>query len=259
MRTIESLKRGLEVLRLLNEPGMDQVRALHRASGLPKPTIVRILETLIEDGYIVRTDAGRYRLATKVIELSQGFDPVDGLLAAARPTLDAFRERHVWPSDLAVLDRGAMVIVNTSHTPGTMTLNRSVGSRLPVLKTALGRAFLAYARPEVRRDTLNHLGLAEGSKGDRSGERKAVLGLLERVRARGYATSDHEFLKSVVAVAVPILIDGTAVASVNMMAVASAMSAAQAKKAFVDELKALAAAVSDILGEGRLDSAGPAH
>src|SRR5512138_1410532 len=51
---VESVRRALEVLRTLNRLRIGTVSKLHAETGLPKPTVVRMLDTLIADGYVAR-------------------------------------------------------------------------------------------------------------------------------------------------------------------------------------------------------------
>jgi IclR family mhp operon transcriptional activator len=47
--------RALDVLRTLNKLQIASVTAIHEETGFPKPTIVRLLETLRAEGYVART------------------------------------------------------------------------------------------------------------------------------------------------------------------------------------------------------------
>ncbi len=59
-KPVIALTRGLEILRVVNEQQLTSVGALHKATGLDKATIVRMLETLEHEGYVMR-DAERAR------------------------------------------------------------------------------------------------------------------------------------------------------------------------------------------------------
>src|SRR4051812_12254290 len=50
---VESVRRAIQLLHELNRQRVSSVRHLHHATGLPKPTIVRLLDTLIALGYVV--------------------------------------------------------------------------------------------------------------------------------------------------------------------------------------------------------------
>lgn len=237
---VNSLVRGLDILLILNRNGASHVRDLFQHTGLPKPTIMRMLTTLREAGYVTQRGDGRYAVTARTLALSTGFDAADHLLAVARPVLQAFREDHAWPSDLAIFDRDAMVVMDTSRIPGTLSLNRGIGTRLPMTPTAFGRAYLAHCAEEERDEILRHLRDTQAQYEGLASEPQRLLPMLERARERGFATSDQEYLKRARIVAVPVIADGMLLACVNMLTVASAMTMAQAEFEFVPALKMLA-------------------
>ena len=49
---VQSVQRALRLLAELNRQRVTSVAELHRRTGLPKPTIVRLLETLQAEGFI---------------------------------------------------------------------------------------------------------------------------------------------------------------------------------------------------------------
>jgi IclR family mhp operon transcriptional activator len=255
MKQVNALKRGLQILRALNEHGIRQVKDLHRVTGLPKPTVVRMLETLIAEGCVTRDGQNGYRLSAGVLSLSQGFDSADFLLQAATSVLAAMREEFAWPVELAVFDRDAMVVLGTGASPGTMSLNRPGGARLPMLVTALGRAYLAFCPPDEREPALDLLRGSTDPKNALARDDQAVARILDRTRRNGYAVNDREHLTTTRAVAVPVLVHGLPAACISMMAVASAMTMKQAVDSFAAPLRSAAGAVAEGLTSGTGQSA----
>ena len=97
---VTSVLRAFEVLRIINERDHATVTEIHRLSGLPKPTILRMIETLIAAGYVAReNDRPAYVATGKCLLLSNGFRIHDRLTAVAAPMLAAFRRKIGWPSD----------------------------------------------------------------------------------------------------------------------------------------------------------------
>ena len=223
---VTALVRGLDVLHALNRLGGNAgVGAIHEMTGIPKPTVVRILETLIHAGFVSRIGTTKtYGLTAKCMALSNGFDTYDYLLRQAAPILDMLRGRLMWPSDLAVFDRNAMVIIETSRRAGTLSFNRTVGSRVPVLATALGRCYLAFTDAETRSRILGDLARSDDPYEALAKTPEKAAGLLERVRERGFATSDQEYMKVTRAIAFPIFFNGDILAAVNVFVVAEAMT-----------------------------------
>jgi predicted transcriptional regulator len=72
-RTVQSIARAMRVLEVLNRVDVVQVEQLHRDTELPKSTLIRILETLTECGYVFQVSrrAG-YSLTEKALRLSSG-------------------------------------------------------------------------------------------------------------------------------------------------------------------------------------------
>lgn len=257
MKQVSALKRGLQVLRALNEHGISQVKDIHRVTGLPKPTVVRMLETLSAAGYVTRGGQGGYRLTAGVLSLSQGFDSADFLLQAAIPVLAAMRDEFAWPVELAVFDRDAMVVLGTGASPGTMSLNRPSGSRLPMLVTALGRSYLAFCPAEEREHALNLLRGSTDPKNALAREEQTVARILDETRRNGYAVNDREHLTTTRAVAAPVLVHGRPAACISMMVIAAAMTMTQAVDSFAVPLRSAAGAVAEGLTSGTGQSAAP--
>lgn len=249
MKTVTSLQRGLQVLRIINETGGCQIKTLEAMLDLPKPTIVRMVATLVAAGYVWKDQAGIYKVSAKVLSLSNRYDADEGLLMAARPVLARLRGETAWPSDLAAFDGDAMVILDTGEDPGTFGLNRARGSRLPVLTTSLGRAYLAFREPEAREALLAHLFRREASRSRAGLTMSWLKRKLDETKAQGYAAADGEYLKNTRAIAVPILVGGRPVATINLMTVITAMEMPEVERRFVAPLMAAARQISETLSE----------
>jgi IclR family transcriptional regulator, mhp operon transcriptional activator len=249
MKTVTSLRRGLQVLRIINETGGCQIKTLQAMLDLPKPTIIRMVGTLVAAGYVWKNDAGVYRVSAKVLSLANRYDADEGLLMAARPVLAKLRSETAWPSDLATLDGDAMVILDTGEDPGTFGLNRTRGSRLPVLTTSLGRAYLAFLKPQEQEAHLARLLRIEASNGRARLTSARLKRLLQETRAQGYSAADGEYLKNTRAIAVPILVKDYPLATINLMTVITAMGMQEVEARFVAPLKDAARQISEKLSE----------
>ena len=225
---IGALLRGLDVLHAINDRGPRTIGELHSATGISKPTLVRIVETLQHAGYVSTIDAPRrYVVTPRVLSLANGYAPQRWLMDIASPLLDAFRGASGWPVELGVFDGDAMVILDTSRQPGYLSVNRKPGSRVPLLKTALGRAFVANL-PEARRAVLvAQLAARRDAEYDLARDANAFGKLVASVRRHGYALADQETATNGRAIAVAVLVNDEPVASVNLVVHSSAMSMSQ--------------------------------
>ena len=78
-----------------------------------------MLETLEHEGYVVRrTEPASYAPTGRALLLSAGYDEPTWIGGIAEPILNKFRKQIHWPSDIAVLDPGSMVIAHTTRVDG---------------------------------------------------------------------------------------------------------------------------------------------
>lgn len=245
---VVALMRGIEILRCLNESGPSTVGALHAQTGIAKPTVVRVLETLVHLGYVQRNEAEKkYSVTAKVLTLANGYDAQAQLLAVAGPILDAHRQAVGWPIELGIFDADAMVILNTSRKAGVLAINRKPGSRVPVLRTALGRSYLAALAPSVLQDLLCTLAAQPGPEFDLARQRDRLEPILAAARELGYAVADTETLSNGRALGCAVLQEDAPIASVNIVVHVSAMSRAELERRFGAVVRAIAAEISAAL------------
>ncbi len=243
---VAALLRGLDVLACLNERGPQSVGQIHEQTGIAKPTVVRVLETLAHAGYVmVLAGERRYTVTAKVLALANGYEAQSHLLSVATPVLERHRKNVGWPIELGIFDQDAMVILDTSRTPGYLSVNTKPGSRVPVLRTALGRAFLA-ALPEQELPVL--LAAMAGNPDtdfDPARQPAPLLEQLDATRRRGYAMADTESpLTNGRAVACAVLHLGRPVASVNVVVHISAMPLKAFEREYGRAIRDLAAEIS---------------
>ena len=151
---VRGLTRGLDLLRALNsqEGGRSTLAQLAQATGLHRTTVRRLLETLIAEGYVRRSESDdRYCLALRVRSLAEGFRDEDWISSIAAPALSELLQSVVWPSDLTTPQGAHMVIRESTHRFSPLSFHRAmVGQSLPMLLTAAGRAFFSHCQDEQR-------------------------------------------------------------------------------------------------------------
>jgi IclR family mhp operon transcriptional activator len=221
---VRSVLRALDILALIGRAGEGSVRDLSEKSGLPKATVVRLLETLIEAGYVWKDSAhGEYRITDKVYQLSGSYNgPL--LIQASRPRALGLTRRFKWPVSVAVLDHDAMIILYTTMTESPISWKPS-GQRLPLLTRALGRAYIAFCSPEQQRLILRIL-RTSASPDDRIARKPGAWEqILEKVRQDGYAARDPGTGPRLqTTLAVPIMVGGEPIATLGLTYYIAAVS-----------------------------------
>jgi IclR family mhp operon transcriptional activator len=133
-KPIRSFSRGLTLLAALNQLGSASALTLARETGLPRATVYRLLQTLLDDGYIGRGAADdRFRLRFKVRTLSGGFEDEHWISAVAAPALAELTQRIAWPCDIVTLEGLKMIIRDTTHPVAPLSIDHNmVGRALPI-------------------------------------------------------------------------------------------------------------------------------
>jgi IclR family mhp operon transcriptional activator len=255
-RGVRALERGLAVLAAMNRHKVASVLELARETQLPRPTIYRLLETLGRAGFVSRSgSADRYCLARKVRTLSDGFVDDEWITEIAAPRMAEFTAAHVWPVALMTFEEGRMLIRETTHPASSLSIDYGMmGRRLPMLRTAAGRAYLAFCPDNERRtimDMLDHSAAPE----DRYDGRR-LTALLRDIRIRGYALQDREINPRTSGISVPIRGERL-LGCVSMVWIALALTIEEAQQRFLKPLLALAKSIAgEVDNRGAAGSAG---
>jgi IclR family mhp operon transcriptional activator len=253
-RPVIALSRGLEVLRVINQERQSTVGSLHKATGLNKSTIVRMLETLEHEGYVVRrTEPASYAPTGRALLLSAGYDEPTWIGGIAEPILNKFRKQIHWPSDIAVLDQESMVIAHTTRVDGSLLFSRPPGFRFPVLGTSMGRAYLAFCEPAEQERIAARLALGPEPWNDLARNPGRLAKVLRTIRGAGFAVMDETYSRRVFggavwAIGVPVAFQNRLFASMNVMMLREAVSLEDGVRRFVPPMKKVASALAEALG-----------
>lgn len=249
-REVRGLSRGLAVLRALNAlpGGIGSVTDLARATGIHRTTVKRLLETLRAEGLVHQKDEGvSYALGFEVRRLSEGYVAADWIDHLAAPAMRAHLRALAWPSDLATPDRGFMIVRESTHRASLLSQHRAtIGIRIPLLVSSLGRAWLAWCADEEREATLALLRARGDAIGELARDTAYVRRVLRETRKRGYGVNRGEWAAeaSVTAIACPIRIGQHAIAAVNLVLQPAAVSEREIATRYVPLLRTLADEIS---------------
>lgn len=249
--------RVLDVLLAVNRLKEASVGDIYVETGLNRPTIVRMLETLMHAGFVARHPAEPIYMPTgRTLDLSSGYQRHEEMALAAGPTLARLHKELQWPSDVAVFDQDAMVVARTSRGAGFVHFNRRPGYRAPLLGTSLGMSFLAFCDEETRAGALAALAPSTDPWNAIAREPKKLQALLNTVRKRGYATMNKDYADSsyggtASSVGVPVLLKGVAVGSLNLMYLRNSIDEARVIARFIQPLKEAAANIARALSTMR--------
>jgi IclR family pca regulon transcriptional regulator len=247
---VQSLERGLAVIRTFDGVPSQTLSEVAVASGLTRAAARRFLLTLAELGY-VEVEARSFRLAPRVLELGRAYLSNLTLPEVALPHLRDLVAEIREPSTVAVLDRGQILYI--AHVPADRALSVAVtvGGRDPAEATALGRMLLASQDETWLRRHLAEVELVRHTS--RTIVDPARLRAeLDRVRRQGFALVDQELEEGLRAVALP-LHDGVGrvVAAMNLAVHAGRWPVDAIRRTLVPRLLETAAAIdADLAAAG---------
>ena len=234
-----SATRALALLEAMNLRPVSAVRELAAATGISKPSVVRLLGILIDDGYVQRASKpGSYMLTRNVQRLSAGFRDDSNITRAAGPLMEELTREFEWPAALGMFEQGAMVVRYSTIPSSPIAWYRTtLYHRLPMLEFAMGLVYLAFSPAPVRAALLEAAGSDHVSPAERSEER------FLQMRRQGYAlrapTANHPTLS----IAVPLLLDGRVLAALSMTLFGRAIAADEAVARYLEPLRGAARAI----------------
>ena len=207
---VVALARGLEVLRAFHpNDGLLGNQEIAARTKLPKPTVSRLTYTLTKLGYLTPIPRfEKYQLAPAAMAL--GYAALANL--GVRHLSEKFRDNLMRETGGAVAvgarDRLSMIYFGQSRSNLTIGVQLDVGSRIPIVTTAMGRAYLWALPAEQRIALLREMREHYGSRWPRI--RYGIERAGDDVSEYGYALSTGEWQDDVHAAGVALTLnDGT--------------------------------------------------
>ncbi len=242
---LQSLERGLAVLQAFDETRPSATMAeLAEATGLARPTVRRILLTLQALGY-VENSGSRWRLTPRVLSIGQHYSASHAVVEVAQPHLLRLAEQTGESASLAALDGTEVVYVARVPVRRIMSINVTIGTRVPAHATSMGRVLLAWAPQERIARHIETTGLPSCTPRTVT-DPSIFRGALRTVRERGWSLVAEELEPGLVSVSAPVRDQNATV----IAAVASSTSTARSTVGRLEaEVVPLLVATADLISK----------
>ena len=174
-RLVQAVARGLAVLRAF-KPGENSLSnsELAERTGLSKPTISRLSQTLAALGYLsIVPRTGHYQLGAGIVALCHSLLAGMPHRIAARPVLQEIADFSRLPASVGMRDQLVMLTIETAHHPQMRPARFDLGSRLPIETSSMGRAYL-FALSEDEREAMLHRIRLQWPRGEWRGVRARI-------------------------------------------------------------------------------------
>ncbi|MHB0774097.1 IclR family transcriptional regulator [Halomonas sp. WWR20] len=213
---VTALSRGLELLRAFGA-GEEYLgnAELSSRTGIPRPTVSRLTYTLTQLGYLQHNERlEKYRLGAGVLALGYRYLASMGIRDLARPHMQRLADATDCMVALCNEDRLAMTYIEVCQGSGPLVMRLETGSRIPMVTSAVGRAWLCGITETRREQVLRDL-----RKRDPDNWPAVEQGIQEAMKSfakYGFCTSEGDWEREVSGVAVPLVLeDGAEVMAIN--------------------------------------------
>lgn len=204
--TIAPIERGLAILAAFGPAdqwlGNQEIAA---RTGVPKPTVTRLTQTLMEEGFLNHsTRLRKYRLASAVLGLGYIMKDNADIAAIARPLMQRLADECGVFVSLVSRDALDISLVENCHSANNlMTLGLNVGARFPIASCPFGLALLSGLPGAERNYLLDHVRLRYDQE-YRVSLRVRVADAATQVTQKGYCVS--EWAAEIAVAAAPLAI-----------------------------------------------------
>ncbi|MEJ8857838.1 helix-turn-helix domain-containing protein [Variovorax robiniae] len=205
-----ALARGIHILQAfsVDAPALT-ARDLMAATGLPKPTLFRLVTTLTEVGLLRYEEAdGRFMPAPGLARLAAPLLARTPIRQLAFGPMQALADRVCAQVSLGLGLGLDLVFIELAQSRDCVTVRPAMGSHISLSRTASGRAYLAALPPEQAQHYIDGVREADAAQGAWLAER------MQETRAdlaeRGFCVSHGDLQRQLEAVAVPLRAAGSA-------------------------------------------------
>ncbi len=222
---VKPVLKAMRVLKCVGDAGRELPLAeICRIVALPKPTIYKYLQTLIEAGFVLYdAECECYWLGPNAWSLGRTVDPSLRVREVARPIMQHLRDRFGETINLGVLHDDEVVYLEMALCRQALRMQATIGAHDPAYATSLGRAMIAFLpQNKWKKHVPQQL---RKRTGQTITTHDALHAELMKTRQRGYALERGENEEGALCIGAPIFDqDGNVIAAISLSAPATRIS-----------------------------------
>jgi len=243
-RAASGVVRAIRLLDLLVAEGPLRFAELEERSGLPKATLHRILNELIDERFILLDErALTYSAGYRILEMANRVWTRSDIRMLSRDQLLALNALSGETVQIAVHADTHVVVIDHAESTQSVRLSISVGNKAPVYCSGTGKVLLAWCDATRQSDIISRISFARFTPNTITSLPELRRELAE-ISERGYAVDLEEHFMGTHCIAAPIVDSaGQAIAAISITAPAFRVGADELVK-WKDPLIAAAAEVS---------------
>ena len=213
--TAPALEKGLDVLELLaSQPHGLSLQEIARRLMRSSAELYRMLDVLVQRGYLTRLPDASYALTLQLFELAHRHPPVDRLLDVAVPHMQALASRTGQSNHLSVHHDVRLVVLARAEPPEPMSCLVRQGAHFAFHDDRVSaRVITAFQTGQRRAEYVSEL-LGNRHAG---AQRRALEARLKQIHARGYDEGPSDTVGGVIDICFPLFDQFGAIAALNVV------------------------------------------
>ena len=198
---LSSIAKALGIVEYVGSAGRATLAQISTHTALPRSTLLRLIATLVELGFLRRTSHGEYGIALKLWRIGCAAVDFEHVRDAIIPTLQQVVATTSETALYAVYDAGRAVYVEKVEGLHPIRAYASVGGHSPAYATATGKSLFAWQdEDEIRRVAREAVSFTPTT---RTSVEELVCDAAD-IRRQGFAVNRGEWREGVWGVAAPI-------------------------------------------------------
>ncbi|TYC64285.1 helix-turn-helix domain-containing protein [Rhodobacterales bacterium] len=217
-----------------------------KITGLDRATTRRLVLTLVHLGYVKQEDRV-FSLTPRILVLAGGFLQGRQFGKTIEPVMRSFSNQISEPISMAMVDGDqAVYVAHAGAKANSVSIGFTVGSRLPLLSSAIGRALLA-GFPAAEAEELIASAPLTPYTDVTNLDRASISADVAEISRRGYSSVIGEFEAGVAAIAVPIRSDNAEPGAIGVSGDASRFEDPQVRQNIIATLRECAKVLAGLL------------
>jgi len=200
---VQSINRAIQILRCFENGNKLGLTEISTAVGLHKSTTYGLITTLKNNGLLDKNeDTGKYQLGVELFRIAANVQM--DLREICSPHIRQISEYTGETVNLVIPDGINVIYIEKQESDHSVKISTSIGKRLPMYCTGVGKAILAYLPAQEASSILDRTMLVPYTKNTLT-SKESLIKQMEQTRESGYAVDMEELEYGLVCVAVPII------------------------------------------------------
>lgn len=167
------------------------ISTLVRQSGLPRPTLHRLLKALAAEDMVELRPNKTYAVGARTLQLAGRALAQNDLAKIAAPEMSLLSAQTQETVHLAIRSSNDLVYIYKKDTPHAVRIASTVGARVPCHASAIGKCLIAYLPEEERQRVVESMDMRKLTEFTIT-DRQVLLDEFNRIRENGYSSSHQE-------------------------------------------------------------------